>query len=100
MQNRNTGAFAAEAIRRANKGIAFNKEAMTKISANLTAQGFNEGQVSSAASQGYENIGQTLLPEVGLSNVYEGTGAANAATIQGELESNSSLVPLLSVVKT
>ena len=90
-QNRNTGAFAAEAIRRANKGIAFNKDAMTKISANLTAQGLNEAQVSSAASQGYENIGQTLLPEVGLSNVYEGTGAANAATVQGELESEQFL---------
>lgn len=91
MQNRNTGAFAAEAIRRANKGIAFNKEAMTKISAGLTAQGLSEGQISATASEGYENIGQTLLPMTGLSNVYEGAGAANEATIQGELESEQFL---------
>ena len=91
MQNRNTGAFAAEAIRRANKGIAFNKEAMTKISANLTAQGLSEGQISATASEGYENIGQTLLPMTGLSNVYEGAGAASEATIQRELESEQFL---------
>jgi len=85
-QNFNTAALSFEAVRRANTGITFNKANFEKLGAGLTAQGYTEGQAQYKASEAYNTIGQQLMPEVGLSNIYEGKQAANAATIQSELE--------------
>ena len=85
-QNFNTAALSFEAVRRANTGITFNKVNFEKLGAGLTAQGYTEGQAQYKASEAYNIIGQQLMPEVGLSNIYEGKQAANAATIQSELE--------------
>ena len=89
--NRKTAAFATEALRRADKGISFNADALTRNAANLISQGRSEAQIADIANQGYETIAQTLLPEVGLSNIFEGPNAANAQTIQSELESEQFL---------
>ena len=87
--NRNTGAFTAEALRRASSGIQTDREDLgrfERLTAGLQAKGLNEAQISQTAGEGFENIANTLQPEVGLSNIFEGKNAANAKTIQSELE--------------
>ena len=89
--NRKTASFATEALRRADKGISFNADALTRNAANLISQGRSEAQIADIANQGYETIAQTLQPAVGLSNIFEGANAANAQTIQTELEAEQFL---------
>jgi hypothetical protein len=92
--NRSTGAFTAEALRRANAGITTNAADLaryTQLTAGLQSKGLNEGQIGQAASEGFQNIGNILQPEVGLSNIFEGANAATAQTIQTELESEQFL---------
>lgn len=89
--NRKTASFATEALRRADKGISFNADALTKNAATLISQGRSEAQIADIANQGYETIGQVLQPSVGLSNIFEGANAANAQTIQTELEAEQFL---------
>jgi hypothetical protein len=88
--NRSTGAFTTEALRRANAGIKTDREDMMrfeKLTAGLQAKGLTEAEISQTASEGFQNIANTLQPSVGLSNIFEGANAANAQTIQAELES-------------
>lgn len=89
--NRKTASFATEALRRADKGISFNADALTRNAATLISQGRSEAQIADIANQGYETIGQVLQPSVGLSNIFEGANAANAQTIQTELEAEQFL---------
>lgn len=92
--NRNTGAFTAEALRRANAGIKTDREDMMRFErlvAGLQAKGLNEAQISQAASEGFQNIANTLQPEVALSNIFEGANAASTQTIQSELEAEQYL---------
>jgi hypothetical protein len=89
--NRKTASFATEALRRADKGISFNADALTRNAATLISQGRSEAQIADIANQGYETIAQTLQPSVGLSNIFEGANAANAQTIQTELEAEQFL---------
>lgn len=93
--NRNTGAFVAEAIRRAKTGIisdATQTENYKKIAAELTAKGYSEAQVAQLASTGFEKIGQELAPLTTYAGIYDkvgGTKEANAAltsSIQSELQ--------------
>jgi len=85
-QNLNTAAFVTEAVRRSKSGISIDAAYAKKVGAELTGKGLSEAQVSGVAAQGYEAIAQTLQPEVALSNIFEGSNAANAQTIQAELE--------------
>lgn len=87
-QNKNTAALGLEVARRANAatGITYNAEDLKKYGAELTAKGFSEAQVSTLATQAYTNIANTLAPETKLSGIYEGKNAAEAKTIQSELE--------------
>ena len=89
--NRKTASFATEALRRSDKGISFNADALARNAATLISQGRSEAQIADIANQGYETIGQVLQPEVGLSNIFEGANAANAQTIQTELEAEQFL---------
>ena len=91
--NRKTASFATEAMRRSNAqtGISFNADSLTKNAAMLIGQGRSDAQIADIASQGYETIAQVLQPSVGLSNIFEGANAANAQTIQTELESEQFL---------
>jgi len=89
--NRKTASFATEALRRADKGISFNADALTRNAATLISQGRSEAQIADIANQGYETIGQVLQPSVGLSNIFEGANAATAQTIQTELEAEQFL---------
>ena len=87
--NRSTGAFTAEALRRANAGIKTDREDMMRferLTAGLQAKGLNEAQIGQTASEGFQNIANTLQPELALSNIFEGANAATAQTIQTELE--------------
>lgn len=84
--NRATGAFAAEALRRAKEGITFNKTTSQKYAAELQAKGYSEAEIGATAQKAYSNIGEILQPEVGLSNIFEGKNAATSETIQSELE--------------
>lgn len=87
--NRSTGAFTAEALRRANAGIKTDREDMMRferLTAGLQAKGLNEAQIGQTASEGFQNIANTLQPSVALSNIFEGANAATAQTIQTELE--------------
>lgn len=88
--NRNTGAFAAEALRREKQGgiqldtatIDFAK----KQAAGLTVQGYTEAQITNIAEKGYQNINRDIMPTVKLSGIYQGAQAANAATVQSGLQ--------------
>jgi len=87
--NRSTGAFTAEALRRANAGIKTDREDMMrfeKLTAGLQAKGLTEAEISQTASTGFQNIANTLQSSVGLSNIFEGANAASTQTIQTELE--------------
>ena len=92
--NRNTGAFVAEAIRRSSTGIAVGQTQLgdfKKIAAELTAKGYTEAQIATAAATGFQNIGQDLGATTALAGIYEkagGTVESNAAlqqSIQSEL---------------
>ena len=85
-QNFNTAALSYEAVRRSNTGITFNKANFEKLGAELTAQGYTEEQAKYRAGEVYNTIGRELRPTVSVSNIYEGTKAGTAATIQSELE--------------
>jgi len=57
--NRNTGAFVAEAIRRAKSGIVLDSAQMTnykELAANLTSKGYSEAQIAQLASTGFQNF--------------------------------------------
>lgn len=93
--NRNTGAFVAEAIRRAKSGIltdTVQTENYKKIAAELTAKGYSEAQVAQLASTGFEKISQELTPLATYAGIYEkagGTEKTNAeliSSLQTELQ--------------
>jgi hypothetical protein len=93
-QNRNTAAFTAEAIRRANEGIktdATQVEDFKKIAASMTAKGYTEAQISQLASTGFQNVAGNLTGTTALAGIYQkagGTTETNAALssqIQSEL---------------
>jgi hypothetical protein len=84
--NRTTGAFAAEAIRRAQSGIQFNSERFKAISQTMVEKGVTEQGASTLAAQGFENIAAQLGRTTQLSGIYETNRAATAGQIQSELE--------------
>ena len=89
--NRNTGAFVAEAIRRAGSGLLVENIQMNnykQIAASLTGKGYTEAQVAQLASTGFQNIAEELAPTVALSGIYEKTQGNQETTsmIQSELQ--------------
>jgi hypothetical protein len=93
-QNRNTAAFTAEAIRRANAGITTDANQVAdfkKIAASMTAKGYTEAQISQLASSGFQSIAENLTGTTALAGIYQkagGTAETNAALssqIQSEL---------------
>jgi hypothetical protein len=89
--NRNTGAFVAEAIRRAGSGLLVENIQMNnykQIAASLTGKGYTEAQVAQLASTGFQNIAEELAPTVALSGIYEKTVGNQDTTsmIQSELQ--------------
>ena len=86
-QNASTGAFAAEAIRRAKVGgiqadLGFAKQE----TADLLSQGYNEAQIAAISEKNYSTIARNIMPETKLSGIYQGKNAATAGTIQSELQ--------------
>jgi hypothetical protein len=90
-QNRVTGAFTAEALRRASSGIEFDKERFTQYGAMLAEKNISEAQASQIAGQAFETIGEQLNATTMLSGIYERGNAATSGTIQKELESEQLL---------
>jgi hypothetical protein len=89
--NRNTGAFVAEAVRRASSGLLVDNAQLStykQLSAAMTDKGYNEAQIAQLASTGFQNIAETLNPLTALSGIYEKTPgtAATQSTIQSELQ--------------
>ena len=85
--NRNTGALAAEALRRAKEGgIQLDTEFAKQQAAALTGKGYSEGQVTAVAEKGYQQIARNIMPTVKVSGIYQGAKAATAGTIQSELQ--------------
>lgn len=81
--NRNTGAFVAEAIRRAGSGLLVENIQLAnykKLAAELTAKGYSEAQIAQLASTGFQNVAESLKPTVALSGIYNKT-VENQATI-------------------
>jgi hypothetical protein len=88
-QNLNTAAFVTEAVRRSQSGIAIDTDYARKVSAELTAKGFSESQVTGVAAQGYEVIGQQLNPLVKLEQIYgqkTGMGSAPESQLRADLQ--------------
>lgn len=84
--NRTTGAFTAEAIRRAKSGIQFNSERFKAISQTMVEKGIGEAEASALAAQGFENIAAQLGTTTKLSGMYETQRQATMGQIQQELE--------------
>jgi len=84
--NRTTGAFAAEAIRRAQSGIQFNSERFKAISQTMVEKGVSETEAATLAAQGFENIAAQLGTTTKLSGIYENQRAATMGQVQSELE--------------
>jgi hypothetical protein len=85
--NRNTGAFAAEALRRAKTGgIQLDTEFSKQQAARLTAEGYSEGQIANEASRAFARINRDIMPTVKVSGIYQGAQAASAATVQSGLQ--------------
>jgi hypothetical protein len=85
--NRNSAAIGAEALRRAKEGgVQLDTDFAKKEAARLTAQGYNEAQVSATAEKGYQQIARNIMPTVKVSGIYQGAQAATAGTIQSELQ--------------
>ena len=78
-------AFAKQAIKRADSGIAFNKTRIEQLAAGYG----NEAAAEAAAAQGYETISQQLNPLTKLEGIYGNTGQSDVVTrsgIQTQLE--------------
>jgi hypothetical protein len=85
--NRNTGALAAEALRRAKEGgIQLDTEFAKQQAAKLTAEGYSEAQIANEAARGFSRIARDIMPTVKISGIYQGPQAASASTIQKELQ--------------
>lgn len=84
--NRTTGAFAAEAIRRAQSGIQFNSERFRALASTMVERGITETGAATLAAQGFENIAAQLGTTTKLSGIYETSRAGTAGQIQAELE--------------
>jgi hypothetical protein len=84
--NRTTGAFAAEAIRRAQSGIQFNSERFKALAQTMVEKGVTEEGAATLAAQGFENIAAQLGTTTKLSGIYENQRAATMGQIQSELE--------------
>lgn len=84
--NRTTGAFTAEAIRRAKSGIQFNSERFKSIAQTMAEKGISETEASALAAQGFENIAAQLGTTTKLSGMYETQRQATMGQIQSELE--------------
>lgn len=84
--NRTTGAFAAEAVRRAQSGIQFNSERFKALAQTLVEKGMGEAEASALAAQGFENIAAQLGTTTKLSGIYENQRVATMGQVQSELE--------------
>jgi hypothetical protein len=84
--NRTTGAFAAEAVRRARSGIQFNSERFKSLAQTMVEKGISESGAATLAAQGFENIAAQLGTTTKLSGIYETQRAATSGQIQQELE--------------
>jgi len=85
-QNRITGAFTAEAIRRAQSGITVDAERYKQLGAELTAKGLSETQAAQVASQGFENIAMDFQTVLKNEQIYGGANALTPEEIQKQLE--------------
>jgi hypothetical protein len=85
--NRKTATFATEAVKRVKPGgIQFNAAQLKQLAAGQIATGASEAQIQATASTGFENISQQLGQTLSYSNIFDGTNAADAATIQSDLQ--------------
>jgi hypothetical protein len=80
-KRRTSVAFAKQAIKRADSGIAFNKTRIEQLAAGFG----NEAQAEAAAAQGYETIGQQLNPLTFYEGIYGNTGKSDVA-LRSELQ--------------
>jgi hypothetical protein len=88
---RKTAAFATEAVRRADSGITLDTASAQQLAARFTALGYSEAQIANLSGEKYANIADQLQPTTALSGIYEKGAAADAPTIQKELESEQFL---------
>lgn len=98
--NKNTGAFVAEAIRRAQGGIGSGDTDLArykKLVAGLTAKGLSEAEIAQLGAEGFQTISEQLGKVTALSQIYEKTGGTKETNdalqtqIQSELESEQYL---------
>ena len=91
-QNRATAAFSTEAIRRSQQGVLFSADRFKQLTAGLLGQGLSEEKIGVMASEGFENIAQSLRPTQKLSGIYERLPREEAVEqIQTELEAEQFL---------
>lgn len=86
-ENQRIGAFAAENLRFANKGIQFDEARIRQITSMYGMQ--TESQAADSANKLYSGVAENLQQTVALSGIYDRTGktaAEETSGIQTELE--------------
>lgn len=85
-ENRRTGLFASEALRRAAQGVSMDAQFAKQVTAGLTAKGLTEAQIQATAAEGYANIAENLGTTTKLSGIYDKSAALTQAQVQSELQ--------------
>lgn len=88
-ENRRTGLFASEALRRAAQGVSMDAAFAKQIAAGLTAKGLSEAQIQATAAEGYANIAENLGTTTKLTGIYDraGMGAQRQDVLQAQIQS-------------
>lgn len=87
--NRNTAAFAQQALTRSSYGLEYTPEKLKQLAARagVATAGGDEGSITANAAKAFQTIGDILLPEIKLAAIYQKQNEAQIkSTIQSELE--------------
>ena len=87
--NRNTAAFAQQALTRKSYGLEYTPEKLKQLAARagVATAGGDEGSITANAAKAFQTIGDILLPETKLAAIYQKQNEAQfKSVIQSELE--------------
>ena len=87
--NRNTAAFAQQALTRSSYGLEYTPERLKQLAARagVATAGGNEADISANSAKAFQTIADILLPETKLAAIYQKQNEAQfKSVIQSELE--------------
>lgn len=87
--NRNTAAFAQQALMRKSYGLEYTPDKLKQLAARagVATAGGDEGTIAANSAKAFQTIGDILLPETKLAAIYQNQNEAQfKSVIQSELE--------------